>query len=93
MNNWTRQEGYPLITVHKDKTISQKRFILLGGEDKSVWNIPIKIRWIDENNNETVSYITLKEKKAPLDLKSDLFKLNADSVGFYRVYYEDEKII
>lgn len=46
MNTWTKQPGYPLVTVHPDGTTSQQRFLASGApltheERQQTWHIPL----------------------------------------------------
>ncbi len=85
-NRWIGKPGYPVITVSLNEgklTLRQERFLLSGGVE-DVWPIPVVMRL----NEETVRLL-FDEKEKTIDAE-DLrsLKLNVDSVGFYRVYYE-----
>ncbi|XP_053107584.1 glutamyl aminopeptidase isoform X2 [Hemicordylus capensis] len=98
MDTWTRQMGYPVLDVHSDLTITQKRFLLDPKADPTqpssnfsyTWNIPVK--WYKGNvsdvtfyNKSELSGITLAQADT-LDPNSTL-KVNQNHVGFYRVNY------
>ncbi|KAJ6668826.1 hypothetical protein lerEdw1_012312 [Lerista edwardsae] len=101
MDTWTRQMGYPVLHLHSNSTITQKRFLLDPKADPSQpnttlgykWNIPVK--WYEGNvtnvtfyNGSELSGITITRPGSP-DPNSFL-KINQDHVGFYRVNYETQ---
>lgn len=79
---WIRSVGYPALTVTKSFDnkfvhIKQKRFLSEGNKnnnDNRIWWIP------NDNIKENEKIIKIEEFK----------KLNKDTIGFYRVFYEDE---
>ena len=89
IDTWVKKSGYPLLTLHKDNKISQKRFTLLDEDTEGVvWNVPVKIDWL---NGET-EYVELRGPSVQISAKTELFKINAGQVGFYRVRYEDSEL-
>uniref|UniRef100_A0A8D2E287 Aminopeptidase n=1 Tax=Sciurus vulgaris TaxID=55149 RepID=A0A8D2E287_SCIVU len=99
MDTWTRQMGYPVLSVNKT-SITQKRFLLDSKADPSqppsdlgyTWNIPI--RWT-ENDVSNIDIYNRSEKGGitlnPSDPSGNTFlKINPDHIGFYRVNYEEQ---
>lgn len=96
MDTWTKQEGYPVVTVSEkqsDKgivlTFSQERF-LASGPDKSIttlWQIPITIK--TQNSKELTTFVMKdKETSITIDAKPDEWiKINWGQAGFYRTRY------
>ena len=98
MDVWTKNVGFPVITVTEDPSSSsiklkQNRFLRTGDvkpeEDTAIYPVILGLRTkqgVDEN-----AMLTTREGvfKVP-DL--DFFKLNADHSGLYRVSYTSERL-
>lgn len=78
MDSWTRQSGYPLVTVnvHADRrnvSISQKRFFLKDkGNSTTKWDIPLNWATAWDNANFTRTnpqFILSKSADKPLELQ------------------------
>ncbi|KAJ7727203.1 leucyl aminopeptidase [Mycena metata] len=85
MNDWVSKIGFPLITVSETSNgihVRQDRFLNDGTpeteENKTIWNVPLRILTV-ENDGQVL-----------VDTKT--FKLNAETVGFYRVRYTPERL-
>ncbi|XP_020857062.1 LOW QUALITY PROTEIN: glutamyl aminopeptidase [Phascolarctos cinereus] len=96
MDTWTRQMGYPVLTVENNRHLVQSRFLLDPKADPSQpssdfgykWNIPIKWSEGDINN---VFYNVSDTEGITLESNSSgntFPKINPDHIGFYRVNYE-----
>ncbi|XP_067015218.2 aminopeptidase N [Anabrus simplex] len=104
MDSWTRQEGFPVVTVTRDYNdgsmmLSQQRFTLSNTTDKAAaerWYIPVSYT----NQEEMRVYET--RPRVWLDVKSDRrvegvtkpgsdnwVLVNLQQTGFYRVNYDD----
>jgi len=91
MDPYVTKKGFPLITVEENENeliLTQKRFTAGFESEDELWNIPIRIKWIDGTNNETA--FVMREKKMTIERKSALYKLNDEAYGFYRVKYPDQ---
>ena len=100
MSSWTKQMGYPLVTVLEQKIegnkrilkLKQHRFLSDGGKDplESIWQIPIEISTASGGLNKI--FMTKSEEEFVLDevAENDWIKLNAGTSGFYRVKYTTE---
>ncbi|XP_010639811.1 glutamyl aminopeptidase [Fukomys damarensis] len=98
MDSWTRQMGYPVLSVGDGRVIRQQRFLLDARADPSqppsdlgyTWNIPV--RWTEKNLSDITVYN--RSEKGGITLNSldptgnALLKINPDHIGFYRVNYE-----
>ncbi|XP_036887781.1 glutamyl aminopeptidase [Sturnira hondurensis] len=98
MDTWTKQMGYPVLSVENKRTIIQKRFLLDARANLSqppsdlgyTWNIPVK--WTEDNvlsitlyNRSETRGITLNSSNPSGNV---FLKINPDHIGFYRVNYE-----
>ncbi len=86
MNNWTKQAGYPIISVSSNKKLSleQQRFLYIGKKDKSIWKIPISI---SEGNK--ARYFEMNARNLEIEMPKRGFQINHSQTGFYRVRYDD----
>ncbi|EPB77720.1 peptidase family M1 [Ancylostoma ceylanicum] len=104
MSGWTKQMGYPVVTV-KDKqqgtsrilTLSQRRFLADGGEDTSnpIWQVPVNV-CVGSNPGEVKGKFLLVDREQEIEVpnigEKEWVKLNAGSTGFYRVEYSPEML-
>ncbi|CAB4062909.1 ENPEP [Lepeophtheirus salmonis] len=99
MRTWTKQMGFPLITVSRIKDnmyrCSQSRF-LSNPESESLstsspynykWEIPLT--WINENKEVQRLWLTPEEEFVEISIPSSLrwLKFNEGQYGYYRVNY------
>ncbi|KAL5105863.1 Puromycin-sensitive aminopeptidase [Taenia crassiceps] len=103
MSTWTRQVGFPVLTVHKVSdtaedglviSIRQDRFLAEGGcnDDTSAWYVPVTICEAADSTK------IVKRVLVPPSARTQAFnvhlpggsqiRLNPGAVGFYRVQYE-----
>ncbi|QQG39157.1 MAG: M1 family metallopeptidase [Candidatus Woesearchaeota archaeon] len=87
MNTWTKQAGYPLVSVSIEKNklkIKKERFTYLRNKrDKASWIIPFAL---SKNNKKKYSLLSKKEEK--VNLSEIPTKFNESQTGFYRVCYD-----
>ena len=85
MNSWTKQTGYPLISLTKEKSylkIDQERFFSSRiskkeNEDRNLWQVPIIYDEINNNNNNNKNeYKILLDRKSTIISKNSLGKIN-----------------
>nr|POF16052.1 aminopeptidase m1-a [Quercus suber] len=94
MNSWTRQKGYPVITVEvKDQKLvfEQSQFLASGSHGDGQWIVPITLCC---GSYDVCMNFLLESKSGTLDMKEFLsdksnlasawVKLNVDQTGFYR---------
>lgn len=93
---WTTQAGFPLVSVasscdasgHRTVTLSQQRFIAKGTDSSNPhWNIPLQIR--TGTGVPTSVLLTKDGQTAAAGSCTEALSLNADTVGYYRVAYDD----
>ena len=100
VGSWTTQAGFPLVSVkstcdakgNRSITLNQQRFVVKG-EDKSKphWNIPLQIRSGTESKSQAL-LLTKDGQVATAGNCNDALSINADTVGYYRVAYDDATI-
>ncbi|MEK7147003.1 MAG: M1 family metallopeptidase [Patescibacteria group bacterium] len=97
MASYTRQPGYPIITVHKKDNgklrVEQKRFFFNGKQDKQelLWKVPVG--FISSGASAPVfTYLKKRKGVIKIDLvgKSSWVKANPGQSGFYRAHYPAE---
>lgn len=99
MANWTLKVGFPVITVKElgggKLKLTQNRFLSTGDvkpeEDETLWWIPLKVKTTGDATSVD-SEAVLSRRDTEYTVKSDSFKLNADSIGVYRVAYRPERL-
>ncbi|KAL4715582.1 hypothetical protein ACJJTC_009208 [Scirpophaga incertulas] len=103
MDTWTRQMGYPILTVSKvdganSYKITQKRFLLdpdleysNDSEFNYRWYVPITYKTNTEVNTKT-HWFSDKTQEVQLSLGTEAkwIKINNNQVGYYRVNYVDD---
>lgn len=96
MDTWTKQMGYPVLSVTAPNTVTQKRFLLDAKADPSQpqselgyrWNIPVK--WRDGQTPNVTLYNMSETGGITLSSPGSNFLIvNPDHIGFYRVNYEE----
>ncbi|KAI3425682.1 Aminopeptidase [Psidium guajava] len=78
MDTWTKQKGYPLISVNLNSHIlefEQSQFILSGLAGEGLWIVPITLCLGSYERQKKFHF---------------WIKINIDQSGFYRVKYEDK---
>ncbi|KAJ3214021.1 Aminopeptidase 2 mitochondrial [Dinochytrium kinnereticum] len=109
MHNWTRETGFPLVSIIKEElneakgeltlTLRQNRFLSSGDlkpeEDKIVWWIPVNL--ITNQSSTPVKFI-LSEKEGTVtfpykESEESFWKINAGVSGFYRVKLEERHAV
>ncbi|KAJ7470561.1 leucyl aminopeptidase [Mycena latifolia] len=103
MDNWIKKIGFPVITVTEGPNtihVRQDRFIETGHidpkENETIWcvNVPLSILIANSNGEVRIDRTAIleeREKDIALDT-SGTFKLNAGTVGVYRVLYTPERL-
>ncbi|KAJ7748797.1 leucyl aminopeptidase [Mycena maculata] len=101
MDDWVTKIGFPLITVTETATgihVRQDRFLDNSApnaeENKTIWNVPLEILTVDKDGQvyiDKTAILDEREKSFPIDT-SRSFKLNAETMGLYRVLYTPERL-
>ncbi|SNX84196.1 probable AAP1 - alanine/arginine aminopeptidase [Melanopsichium pennsylvanicum] len=104
MQNWILQQGFPVLTVAEEADglrITQNRFLSTGDpapeEDETLWYVPLMLKTIGKDGKVTVDRGAFlkseREVKIPLENVQDTtYKLNAETIGVYRVAYSPERL-
>ncbi|CAF1212201.1 unnamed protein product, partial [Didymodactylos carnosus] len=104
MGGWTLQMGYPLLTVHEQQsgnqrivTLKQQRFIADGSKDKEnlQWQIPVT--FVSKSQpNKVLKQVLMDKPEICVTLdnvkEDDWIKLNLNSIGLYRIKYEQKTL-
>ena len=106
MTSWTRQTGFPMVSVEEMKQLTstkrqfkltQRRHLDNGSEDElnTLWSIPISV--ISSSSPKApLVHIVMKEKSETIEVEgveeSDWVHLNPDFIGMYLVKYPKENI-
>ncbi|MBI4017713.1 MAG: M1 family metallopeptidase [Candidatus Aenigmarchaeota archaeon] len=90
MDTWTKQTGYPFVSVEKEGStiiLEQKRFLLEQARDETLWYVPVRLELYKGKFLDVV----LNEKKKWIAPNDEIvyMKANAGQTGFYRVRYTD----
>jgi aminopeptidase 2 len=98
MEIWTKNVGYPVVTVTEDTAnssihVKQNRFLRTADvkpeEDKTLYPVFLGLRTKDGIDEE----LTLSKREDDFQVKDlDFFKLNADHSGIYRTSYTPERL-
>ncbi|RNA29937.1 puromycin-sensitive aminopeptidase [Brachionus plicatilis] len=105
MQVWTKVQGYPVVYVSVKLgsnretilSLSQKKFSANpeGSGDGQIWNIPISI--VTRSSYPKIyTTLVLDKKENKVDLgeipEQDWIKLNADNIGFFKVFYPHDML-
>ncbi|XVF48712.1 hypothetical protein PTKIN_Ptkin03bG0211500 [Pterospermum kingtungense] len=102
MNTWTKQEGYPVVSVKlKDQKLEfeQSQFFSSGSHGDGQWIIPLtyccgsygkKKSFLLRTKSETHDVKEFFSDDNERDIAHSWVKLNVDQTGFYRVKYDEE---
>ena len=97
MESWVLKQGFPVLTVAEDAdgiSIKQNRFLLelQPEEDKTLWHVPLMLKRADGTVDREL-VLSEREKKVPLKGANEaVWKLNAGTIGVYRVAYTPERL-
>ncbi|CAH9125487.1 unnamed protein product [Cuscuta epithymum] len=98
MNSWTKQKGYPVVTVKindHNLEFEQSQFLLSGSQGDGQWIVPITLCCSSYDARKSFLLQTKSETLYINDLLSSQsqmnswIKVNIDQTGFYRVKYDD----
>ncbi|KAG6832427.1 hypothetical protein H0H87_001587 [Tephrocybe sp. NHM501043] len=101
MDNWISKIGFPVLTVTETPTgitVRQDRFLEDGHaepkDNETIWNVPLSIVTADKDGKPALNKeAVLKAREQPFELDtSKPYKLNAGTVGVYRVLYTPERL-
>jgi len=94
MRQWTRQVGYPVLTLPDDlaKPVAQQRFLTSGEQGEGHWLLPLSVLVGDDLQRVDLGMIGTDVDYARVSAwlrehQGQLIKLNAGQTGFFRVNY------
>lgn len=87
-SSWIRQAGYPLVDVklENEKLILQQKRFVFNHTDKALWPIPLVIK---ADDSIVTDVFDKAKKEINLEKSPELFKMNYEQTGFYRVSYPE----
>ncbi|HLP86970.1 MAG TPA: M1 family metallopeptidase [Candidatus Paceibacterota bacterium] len=102
MSSWTKQTGYPLLSLTKNKDefyLSQERFFSSrissdnykkNTKNKNVWHIPVKYESLPtgQAGNNGITRLLMTKKSVPL-ISTSIGKVNKEEETFTRVRYDE----
>ena len=92
MDGWIFQPGYPLVTAeingHNELALTQQRFTYLPDPSPGIWHVPIQLRAVTDQQQETTRVLLTDTKtKVALSTNTTYAVINEGGHGFYRVRY------
>ncbi|WVQ78532.1 hypothetical protein IAT38_000618 [Cryptococcus sp. DSM 104549] len=104
MANWTLKVGFPVVKVEESGdgkiTVTQNRFLSTGDvkpeEDETLWYVPLEVATLGSDGKVSVDHKAILEGRTTtydLGAGADAFKLNASTIGVYRVAYSPERLV
>ena len=98
MDNWIRKIGFPVLTIAEEPGqlgIKQNRFLSAGDlkpeEDETLWWIPLGLK-TGPQATAIVTEALSKREETLRDVDESFYKINSDSVGFYRTNYPPTRL-
>ena len=95
MNGWIEKTGYPILDVgfsENKLSLSQRRFMLEGNGDDSVWKLPVSVVGFGSGEEGKSHEFIMENKEESVDFDHGVLKINSEQSGFYRVNY-NQKIL
>ena len=93
MDSWIFQAGHPMISYSYENgnlSVSQKTFRYLNSSDKTLWGVPLFIKYSTENGLKEIKFL-LKNQDQIIELEKNVKKvfINSNAYGFYRTDTKD----
>ncbi|EZF25689.1 hypothetical protein H112_02004 [Trichophyton rubrum D6] len=97
MDIWTKQVGFPVLTVKENKgnssiTVQQNRFLRTGDvkaeDDKTLYPVVLALKGSDGIDQSAV----LSQRSEEIKVNLDFYKLNADHSSLFRTCYTPERL-
>ncbi|XP_034541819.1 alanyl (membrane) aminopeptidase a [Notolabrus celidotus] len=93
MNTWTKQSGYPVVTINTTSgEIYQRHFLFNDTSESSLWwHILIRVK--SKNSETTSTWLDSRDtvkKDEFISKKGEWILANVNSFGYYRVNYNPE---
>ena len=87
---WIKQEGYPIVSVEiQDASLklSQRKFLIDGSTDDSLWHIPINLRYLDTKSENK---LLLESESENFEKKGSVPYINNGGWAFFHTAYSSE---
>ena len=87
---WIQQEGYPIVNIEKEGSsfkISQKKYLIDGSTDSSLWSVPLNIRYLD---NEKVNKLIMDSDSITIENDGEIPFINNGGWSFFHSSYSED---
>ena len=87
---WIQQEGYPIVNIEKEGSsfkISQKKYLIDGSTDNSLWSVPLNIRYLD---NDKVNKLVMDSDSITIENDGAIPFLNNGGWSFFHSSYSED---
>ena len=87
---WIKQEGYPIVKIEKEGNgfkVSQKKYLIDGDTDDSLWSVPLNIRCLDSG---TVIKEIVSLESQVLEIDGKVPFINNGGWSFFHSAYSEE---
>ncbi|KAF8311311.1 leucyl aminopeptidase [Clavulina sp. PMI_390] len=102
MDPWVNKIGFPVVTVNEEGHgkihVRQDRFLASGDptedENETIWTVPLSILSTDASGKVSIDRsVVLQDREVTIPIDVDKpWKLNAGTIGTFRVAYESERL-
>ncbi len=87
---WIKQEGYPIVKIEKEGSnfkVSQKKYLIDGDTDDSLWSVPLNIRCLDSG---VTSKEVITSKSHVIEVDGEVPFINNGGWSFFHSSYSEE---
>lgn len=87
---WIKQEGYPIVSVEiQDSSLklSQRKFLIDGSTDDSLWHIPINLKYLDTKSENK---LLLEDVSENFESKGSVPYINNGGWAFFHTAYSSD---
>ena len=87
---WIKQEGYPIVKIEKEDSnfkVSQKKYLIDGDTDDSLWSVPLSIRCLDSG---VTSKEVIDSKSHVIEVDGEVPFINNGGWSFFHSSYSEE---
>jgi len=87
---WIKQEGYPIVSVEiQDSSLklSQRKFLIDGSTDDSLWHIPINLKYLDTKSENK---LLLEDVSENFESKGNVPYINNGGWAFFHTAYSSD---
>ena len=87
---WIKQEGYPIVKIEKEGNnfkVSQKKYLIDGDTDDSLWSVPLNIRCLDSG---AISKEVIESNSHVIKVDGEVPFINNGGWSFFHSSYSEE---